>query len=419
MRDEMNSSFGVSPRGLEAGRLEASWTKKPMEKRKLAIYILQEHGYSARMESVTRSNNCSCLPRRIIAAREDKGLSQAEMSKRLGFKDRQTLAAIEAGLRRVTPEELVAIAEIAKRDIEFFTDPFRLVGEGAFSYRASGAAAKALDSFEERVGRWLALWRHLGESRHESTSLLRPRLAINIHSTFEEAQAGGEAVGRELQLGDVPAEKLVNALESRFQLLVLEVDMPNGVSGAAVQLATGDAILINRAESYGRKAFDLAHELFHVLTWDALPPERVDRTTPTGYKQKRTEQLADNFAAALLMPERELKPRWDKLRAKASPNETLEALATHFQVSASAVGWRAVALGWLKPGEWPQDALSTSAKAKPTSRPLFSRRFVERAAWGVARGELSVRRLLDLLDISLDEFRDCCQAYGVKAEIGL
>jgi Zn-dependent peptidase ImmA (M78 family)/transcriptional regulator with XRE-family HTH domain len=372
------------------------------------------------MDTATAPTTYSHLPRRIIVAREKSRLSQADLSKHVGFKDRQTLAAIESGQRRVTAEELVAIAEATGQDLDFFTDPFRLVGEGAFSYRASGTQTKSLDAFEEQAGCWLALWRQLGECRGESPSLLRPRLAINAQSTFEDAQTAGEAVGHELQLGDVPAEKLIGALEEKFKLLVLEVDMPKGVSGAAVQLATGDAILINRAESPGRKAFDLAHELFHVLTWDALPPERVDRENPTGYKQKRTEQLADNFAAALLMPEAELKPRWKKLITKSSVKEVLGVLAEHFHVSTAAVGWRVVALGWLKKSELSK-ASTRSATAKPeaATRPLFSQRFVERTAWGIDHGELSVQRLLGLLDLELDEFRACCQANGVKAEIGL
>ncbi len=355
-----------------------------------------------------------------MAARDKCNFTQAELSRHLGFKDRQTLTTIEAGQRRVTPEELVAIAEATGQDLDFFTDPYRLVGEGAFSYRAADTVADDLDAFEERAGNWLALWRQLGQSRGETASVLRPRLAINEHSIFEDAQAAGEAVGREFQLGDIPAEKLVSALERKFNLLVLDVDMPKGVSGAAVQLATGDAILINRAESPGRKNFDLAHELFHVLTWDALPPERVDRLNPTGYKQKRTEQLADNFAGALLMPAAELKPRWEKMMAQLPLKNTLAVLAEHFQVSVAAVGWRVVALGWLKAEELTATALRTASKTpKAASSPLFSQRFIERMAWGIDRGELSVKRLLGLLHLGLDDFRACCQTYRVKVEIGL
>jgi len=372
------------------------------------------------METTTPPRSHPHLPRRITVARGKSKLSQAELAKRLGFKDRQTLTAIEAGQRRVSAEELVILAEATGHDLDFFTDPYRLVGEGAFSYRAADIVEDDLNIFEERVGNWLALWRQLGESRGESASLLRPRLVINDSSTFEEAQAAGEAVGRELRLGYIPAGNLVAALERDFNLLVLKADMPKGVSGAAVQLATGDAILINRAEPPGRKNFDLSHELFHVLTWDALPPERVDRMNPTGYKQKRTEQLADNFAGALLMPTTELKPRWEKLMTQSSLKNTLASLAEHFQVSVPAVGWRVVALGWLKADELASTVARSPFKSpQAVHSPLFSQRYIERMAWGIDQGEISVKRLLGLLQMGLDDFRACCQAYRVKVDIGL
>ena len=358
------------------------------------------------------------MPRRIALARAKTKLSQDELSKQIGFKDRQTLATVESGQRRVTAEELVSIAEATGQPLSFFTDPFILAGEGRFSYRSSGALAEDLDTFEEQVGCWLALWRRLGELRKETPALVRPRLPINLQSTYEEAQAAGEAVRRWLDLSEVPSRELVRALEEKFHLLVLDVDMPEGVSGAAVQLASGDAILINHAEPPGRQAFDRAHELFHVLTWDALPPERVDRLKPTGSHQKRMEQLADNFAAALLMPEAELRPRWIQQSAQVPREEALRRLAEHFGVSVPAVGWRLVTLGELKKGDW-LEVPGQSGAALETTEPLFSRPFVERAAWGIEHGELSVKRLLDLLGLNLDEFQVCCQAHGVSLEIGL
>ena len=59
-------------------------------------------------------------------------------------------------------------------------------------------------------------------------------------------------------------------------------------------------VLINRHEVEGRRHFDLAHELFHILTWDAMPPEHSEEARETG--GNRVEQLANNFASAVLMP---------------------------------------------------------------------------------------------------------------------
>ena len=188
------------------------------------------------------------VSRRVTAAREDASLTQAALSKKMGFKDRQTLASIEAGQRKISVDELLALMQATGKDMEFFTDPFRVVGEAGFSYRASGPSEIEVDQFEEQVGGWLALWRFLGEKRGDEPGPLRPRLAINERSTFEEAQIAGEQVARELKLGQIPAEKLAEAIEAKFSILVLSVDMPEGVSGAAVQLASGDSILTNRNE---------------------------------------------------------------------------------------------------------------------------------------------------------------------------
>lgn len=125
------------------------------------------------------------LPRRVAAAREKAGISQAKLPQPLGFKNRQSLEHIESGLRRVTSDELLTIMEATPCDLDYFTDPFRLVGEGAFSYRASGTKNSNVDQSEDVAGRWLALWRHLGAVRGEKPKALRPKLALSENSRFE------------------------------------------------------------------------------------------------------------------------------------------------------------------------------------------------------------------------------------------
>lgn len=337
----------------------------------------------------------------------------------MGFNDRQTLSAIEAGQRRIGVEELLSLMEATGKDMEYFTDPFRLVGEAGFSYRASGTSDVAVDDFEQKVGGWLALWRFLGEKRGDAPGALRPRLVLNEKSTFEEAQQAGHQVAGFLGLGPVPAEGLENAIEEKLRILVLAVEMPGGVSGAAVQLASGDAILTNRNEVAGRRAFDLAHELFHVLTWDALPPQRVDRENPSGTKAKRIEQLADNFAGALLMPGGLLTQRWEARPPGITDGKWLQATANHFKVSTAALFWRMVALGmWQKKQQ--QGLLTGSGPAeKSPTPPWFSRRYLERTLWGIDKGEVSVRRILAILNMDLGEFRSQCAAHGLDVSIGI
>src|SRR5215213_4984351 len=101
------------------------------------------------------------IARRIRALREERGLTQAALAGSLGFNDRQTLAAIEAGERRVSPEELLRVAQALGVDVDTFLDPYRLIGEGVFSFRAKEVAEPALAAFEEQARRWIATYREL------------------------------------------------------------------------------------------------------------------------------------------------------------------------------------------------------------------------------------------------------------------
>ena len=75
---------------------------------------------------------------RIKALREERKLSQDELARIFGFKDRQIVSAIETGTRRVSAEELLLAVEKLGASLDYFTDPFRLVGEGRFNWRQSG-----------------------------------------------------------------------------------------------------------------------------------------------------------------------------------------------------------------------------------------------------------------------------------------
>ena len=73
--------------------------------------------------------------KRIKTRREEFRLTQDEMSRSMGFGDRQALSAIETGVRDVSADELVRLTEVLDAPLEHFTDQFHLAGEGAFSWR--------------------------------------------------------------------------------------------------------------------------------------------------------------------------------------------------------------------------------------------------------------------------------------------
>lgn len=358
------------------------------------------------------------IRRRLKAARQKLTLTQAELSERLGFRDRQTLAAIEAGQRKISAEELLRAMEVLGVDLDYLTDSFRLVDEGAFSWRSSKSITpKLLDKFEDQAGRWIATFRRLSELQGVKPKVLQPRLALTERSSYEKAQAVAEGLGREWDLGEVPALRLERAVRERVGALVLYVDAPPGISGAACQVEELSVILINREEPEGRRHYDLAHECFHVLTWEQMPPERADTEASPGGKHKRIEQLANNFAAALLMPEHSLTPRWEN-RGKREIHSWLNETATTLLVTAQALKWRLVQLGWLRKSDLVQirdDKLTANGRPKKEQpKPLlFSAEFVERVHTALAKGQLSLRRTASLLDATMEDLADLFRSYGL------
>ena len=324
------------------------------------------------MESTPSSDR---LARRLRWYRENRGLTQAQVAAAMGFKDRQILAAVEAGDRRVSPEELVRATNVLGVELEDLLDPFRLVGEGDFSFRTEPEAEPAdVEDFAGRASRWIATYREL--SRQEGIALrpLTQKLDIRRDSSFEQVQASAESLWKQWSLGDIPALVLEEAATRELGVVVLHVEAPKGISGAASQLPGLRTILINRRESRGRRMFDLAHELFHILTWDAMPPERVESREIKASKGNRVEQLASNFASALLMPEAVVSANWQR-RGELDVAAWVLLTAKTLCVSPNALRWRLVNLKVLTmPRRKPTRATTrTSTSSGSPSSPTRAR----------------------------------------------
>ena len=231
---------------------------------------------------------------RIKALRQKRGLSQESLARLFGFKDRQTVSAIETGVRRVTATELLLAVEKLGAPLDYFTDPFRLDGEARFSWRHSGVGRRELGEYERKASQWVGSYRALAAQIGRPAPLMRRALGLTRTSRFEDAMDAGERFANELGLGEVPARRLAATMQEELGILVLMVEAYRGISGAACRLPELDAVLIARDEVPGRRNFDLAHELFHILTWDAMPPEHIEDAGDFG--GNRVEQLANNFA---------------------------------------------------------------------------------------------------------------------------
>ncbi len=328
----------------------------------------------------------------------------------MGLNHRQTLGAIENGERNIQPAELAAAAQALGVPPEYFTDRFSAGGEASFSFRAEPVPEDALRSFEDRAGRWLATYRELGRP-----SVVRRSLALTQESSYEDAQQAAEATRRELGLGDCPAFELEEALEREWGILVLYVDPPSGVSGAASRLNEVQAILINRNEPRGRRHYDLAHELFHLLTWDTIPPPRFDSMSPRR-GARRMEELANNFAAALLMPRRSIEESWAEHEGLPLVDR-IRAMAARFGVTGPAMKWRLLKLDRVRQTDLPEDpevgGVPIPGDPQDGVRPhLFNTRFVTRLHHAVEEGRLSVRKASRIAGTDTAGLADLFRSYG-------
>ena len=233
----------------------------------------------------------------------------------------------------------------------------------------------------------------------------------------------GERFAVEYGLGVTPATRLAAVMERQLGILVLMVDADRGISGAACRLPELDSVLIARREVAGRRHFDLAHELFHILTWDAMPPERFEDALETG--GNRVEKLANNFAAAVLMPASALERygNW-RILAQGALIARLNGVADELHVSATALKWRLVALGLINTATAravPDAALRHNGRndAQVVPPAAFSRPLMEVVGLAIGRGHVSVRRVSALLDTTVDELSGLFRAHGVACPADL
>ncbi len=360
------------------------------------------------------------IGRRLKAARDRAGLTQQQLADSLGLKHRQSVARIEDGERALAANEFIMAMDVLGVDLDYFTDAFRLEGEGEFSFRTSpGVSTAVVDEFERRAGRWIATYRELSREQGQRPRWLGHALNLRRTSSFEDAMAAGEAVAHRFDLGRCPAERLRAVMEDRLRIVVLDVDAPHGVSGAASRIPGFSCVLINRREPEGRRNFDLAHELFHLLTWDAMPPERTEAVEVRRRgKGSRTEKLAENFAAAVLMPGIIVKKHWESRSRSADPHDRLKEGAARLRVSASAYKWRLRNLGLLSRREidaLDDERLTANDRSRCGAPSLFSRPFVKLIAVALDTGRLSVQRAATILGLSLPDLAALLQSYGHEA----
>lgn len=223
---------------------------------------------------------------------------------------------------------------------------------------------------------------------------------------YAEASRLARRVRNDLGLGERPGQTLLRVLEEVCNVKVFHLDFePTGSAACTLADRFGAAILLNSRNVRWRRNFDLAHELFHLLTWKVF---RQGAAGDCAIPSPGEEKLATCFARNLLMPEEVFRGAVDAQRGGSSTLgfDGLFEVAREFDVSVEAVLWQ-IDFVYNIPsdeirayldrirgriGYWDQRSSDT-----PSERPL---RFLALARQALRKGVVSTGRYAEYVGIS-------------------
>jgi len=362
----------------------------------------------------TSTNFNVFVGKQVAAARKSAKVTQEELSNKLGFKDRQILSNIEKGLRKVKPSELEIIMDLLKKPFEYFSDPYQLPDNQLFSWRAN--TEDAVTESEPKAKGVVSVYRRFADLTDKNLTPIIPRLALTSKSSYEDVLAIAEHLVGFLDIEKFPGHARAEAACKKLKIEIFYLDIPDEVSGASLLLDDFCALFINRTHPETRRNFSLAHELFHVLTWDTFRPEHFS-PEDQGKAQKRSEQLANKFASALIIPADDITNRWERFDGN-NLKQWIEETAETLCVSASALFWRLVNLGELKASDLPKDL---HAPHQDTASPpaAYSKKFAEMMLNVFESGDVSVRKTAKTLGCTFEDLEEVFSSHNLKTPFEL
>lgn len=303
-----------------------------------------------------QDGNDTVLAARLRAAREARGLTQAQAASELGV-SRPLLIAIEKGTREVSPEEIVRLAGIYGRPVgellRAAPPPVAISARFRATLASAPRAGELLDAvsqLEEQADNYIDLLRR---ARTEAPGRYPPPRSV---SRLDPWQAGEDLATEErnrLGIGDGPIRQLREVLEIEVGLRVFLLPLPRDVAGLFVYVdELGGCIGVNMGHPSERRHWTMAHEYAHYLAHR----DRAEVTPVTQRHQPpETERFADAFAANFLMPRSGLSRRFHELKRrkedKVTP-ATLVQLAHAYGVSVQALTLRLEDLRLIASGTW-------------------------------------------------------------------
>ena len=351
----------------------------------------------------------------VRTLRKRLGWDQKELAERAGFGHFQTVSEIERARRSLKASEVVRLAQVFHISTNALLEG-NVPKSGQFVLwrepDRSPERAETEARFLERCRRFAFLEGISGDAGGPSL----PQYSMDLSDAgYEDAENLADEVRKTLQLGEVASSGLRENLRSQWRIKIFEDLMRNG-AGATTRGECGAAILENAGEPPTRRAFSLAHELFHLLTWDEVVEGAGDESSQCG---DHNEKLANAFAAALLMPGEVVLRKLSSHRIERFSD--FLPVARSMAVSLPALLWRLVNLNKLDRDRVQKFLDSSGAKeatdpdwSAPTEldRPL-PERYVLLAFSAHLRGDISIGKLAELLETNVGMVEHRLDKYGL------
>ncbi|MCH7922404.1 MAG: ImmA/IrrE family metallo-endopeptidase [Nitrospinae bacterium] len=358
------------------------------------------------------------LGKRIRLARERVGFTQDDLAQRAGLPALQTVSLIEKGEREVKAWELAKLAEVLHTDISEFLASEEPNPMPAILWRETPTTeTKAKEAaFLQRCKQYAELEQLCGLSRQHEF----PQEEVDPNTIdFQDAEKLAVKSSNMFNLGARPALSLEKTLENRFGVKVWYNDLERDGSAASTIGDFGPAILMNRTEAPWRRNYNFAHEVFHLLTWESIPAERLQSEPELKH---RIEKIANAFASHLLLPGDTLTVAFkEHVKGGFINYSDIIELAREFDVSTEALLYR---LGKLRlvdrddvesvlEDETFRESDRATMHGHWREPPPMPERYVRLAFMAYKRGNLSRAKLTKYLNTSLFDLTDTLLEYGL------
>lgn len=275
-------------------------------------------------------------PKQIVLARNMRGLSQGDLSKKLGHTNQSTLSNVEKEKLPFTQELASQLAQVLCLPMTFFYKEKSFTRLSKFYYRKRNAfPASELIPLEGRMEIIRSGYEELLNAVEIDIKKL-PSIPVKGSNTPEVI---ANYLRLFLGLNDDPIDNLISVVERLgIAILFLDVDSDK-FSGLTLQTdINAPLIVLNKNMPNDHKKFTIAHELGHLIMHIpfAEDPEFYEALEDL----EGVEKQADNFAGAFLMPKKKAQYTFVNLTYSK-----LTELKLYWKVSKQAIIYRAKAIG--------------------------------------------------------------------------